>query len=204
VSGRRRLALFVAAVGVAFVGFIIARRAGVGLPSSARTETEPASAPASSAVAPAFAGAVPTLLPSLPPQTSPQPPDAAPAALTPVGAARALEAISKNEQTRQLFARLQTLGLSREQRDRVLLILGTQALRPAQESPTLEALRASGRSRALSDEEANRVRDERQQIAERALRPLRPALAAVLTPSQLAQAGVGGGDTAAASKGDRK
>ena len=100
--------------------------------------------------------------------------------------------------------RLQLLGLSREQLDRVLMILGTQALRPAQESPTLEALRASGRSQVLSDEEANRVRDERQQLAEHALRPLRPALAAVLTPSQLAQVGMGGDDTAAADKGDRR
>jgi hypothetical protein len=202
VSGRRRLALVAVAAGVAFVGFLIARRAGVGPPSSARTETVPASAPVSSEVAPAVAGAVRARLPSLP--SLPSAPDEAPAALTPLGASRALEAISKNEQTRQLFARLQRLGLSREQRDRVLLILGTQALRPAEESPTLVALRASGGSRVLSDEEANRVRDERQQIAERALRPLRPALAAVLTPSQLARAGLGGDDTAAASTGDRR
>lgn len=64
----------------------------------------------------------------------------------------------------------------------MLLIPGTAALRPSQESPTLEALRADGGSRVLSEEEANRVRNERQRIDERAVRALRPALAAVLTP----------------------
>ena len=202
-NGRRRLALVAIAAGIAFVGFLIARRAGVGPPSLARNETVLASAPVSQAPAPAVAGAaapLPLLLPlptpSPTPTPTPTPPlDEAPAALTPVGASRALEAISKNEQTRRLFARLQPLGLSREQLDRVLLILGTQALRPSRESPTLEALRASGGSHVLSDEEAKRVRDERQEIAERSLRSLRPALAAVLTPSQLAQANLGGNDT---------
>ncbi len=204
-NGRRWLALVAIAAGIAFVGFLIARRADVGPPSLARTETVLASAPVSQAAAPAVAGAVPAPLPSLPlptptppltpTPTTPRPLDEAPAALTPVGASRALEAISKNEQTRRLFARLQPLGLSREQLDRVLLILGTQALRPSRESPTLEALRASGGSHVLSDEEAKRVRDERQEIAERSLRSLRPALAAVLTPSQLAQASLGGDDT---------
>jgi hypothetical protein len=186
--------------GVAFVGFLMARRAGVGPPSSPLTETAPASAP----VEPAGAGAVRARLPSLPSVPSTTPPDQAPAALTPLGASRALQAINRNEQTRQLFDRLQRVGLSREQLDRVLLILGTQALRPAEQSPTLVALRADGRSRVLSDDEANRVRDERRQIAERALRPLRPALAAVLTPAQFAKAGLGGDDTASASKGDRR
>lgn len=201
-SGRRGLTLGVAVAAIAFVGLLIARRAGVAPPWSARTETAPApAAPSSSVTAPAVAR--PTLAP-LPLTPAPSPPieDAVPAALTPVGAARALEAITKNEETRQLFMRLQRLELSREQRDRVLLILGTQALHPAQQSPTLEALRASGSSRVLTDDEANRVRDERRQIAERTLRSLRPALAAVLTPSQLARAGLGGGDTtAAAAKG---
>jgi hypothetical protein len=119
--------------------------------------------------------------------------------LTPLGASRALEAIGKNEQMRRLFMRLQPLGLSPEQHDRVLLILGTAALRPAQESPTLEALRADGGSRVLSDDEANRVRDERRRIEERTARSLRPALAAVLTPSQLAQAGLNSGDTSTAT-----
>jgi len=119
------------------------------------------------------------------------PTGAAPAALTSVGATRALEAIGKNEQTARLFMRLQQVGLSPEQQDRVLLILGTAALRPAPESSTLLVLRADGGSRVLSDQEAKRVRDERQQIADRVLRSLRPALAAVLTPAQLAQADLG-------------
>jgi hypothetical protein len=84
------------------------------------------------------------------------------------------------------------------------LILGTQALRPAQESPTLQELRADGRSRVLSDAEAKRVRDERQQSTERTLRMLRPALAAVLTPAQLAQAGLTGDARAAASDRDHR
>ncbi len=79
----------------------------------------------------------------------------------------------------------------------MLLILGTQALVAAQESPTLQALRADGGSRLLSEVEAARVRDERQQLAQRSLRSVRPALAAVLTPAQLVQAGLGGDDAAA-------
>ena len=134
------------------------------------------------------------------PQPAPNtnaPPDAAPPALTSVGAARALAAINKNDQTRRLFLRLQPLGLSPEQRDSVLLILGTQALRPAEESPTLRALRASdGGSRVLSEDDAKRVRAERQQIEERLLNALRPSLAAVLTPAQMAQAGLDGGGRA--------
>jgi hypothetical protein len=54
----------------------------------------------------------------------------------------------------------------------------------------------------LSDDEANRVRDERQRIDERTVRSLRLALAAVLTPSQLTQAGLNSGDTPAASHRD--
>ena len=46
-----------------------------------------------------------------------------------------------------------------------------------------------GGSRALSEDEANRVRNERQRIDERAARALSPALAAVLLP-QLARAGL--------------
>ncbi|HXJ70794.1 MAG TPA: hypothetical protein VNM39_17985 [Verrucomicrobiae bacterium] len=109
-----------------------------------------------------------------------------------MGAKRALAAIAKNEQTRRMYVRLQPLGLSPEQRERVVLILGAHALRrPVQESPTLQALRASGRTGRLSDEEVQHIRDEQQQIADRALRSFRPALASVLTPAQLAQAGLG-------------
>jgi hypothetical protein len=118
-------------------------------------------------------------------------PDPAPA-LTATGIARALQAIARNEQTRRLFAKLQTVGLSREQSDRVILILGTAALRPGGESPTLQALGGSGRSRALSDDEGKRVLAEREQIAQQRLRDLRPALASVLTPAQLEEAGLGG------------
>jgi hypothetical protein len=206
VSRPRRLALVAAAAGVGLAGFLFAWRAsiGVGSPPATRIDTAPAGLMASSPAAPVVGGAAPALPIRSPETTAPTSPppidDPAPAALTPVGAARALEAIGKNEQTRQLFVRLQSLGLSREQQDRVLLILGTQALRPGSESPTLEALRAGGGSQVLSDEEAKRVRDERQEIAERVLRSLRPALAAVLTPAQLARAGMGGGDTAAAGR----
>jgi hypothetical protein len=207
VSRPRPLALVAATAGVALVGFLLARRVGVGVgsPQPASTETAPAGVTASSAAAPAVVGGAAPALPTRSADTTaatPPPPidDPAPPALTPGGAARALEAISKNEQTRQLFVRLQPLGLSREQQDRVLLILGTQALHPASESPTLEALRAGGDSHVLSDEEAKRVRDERQEIAERVLRSLRPALAAVLTSAQLARAGMGGDDPAAASR----
>lgn len=166
--------------------FFVARHTGDTPSVSPRIDGEATAAPVLPD-APRVAAALPSL-PLSPPATSPS--EEAATALTPAGAARALEAIGKNEQTRRLFERLQRLGLSREQQDRVLLILGTQALRPSQESPTLEALRASGGSRVLSNEEATRVQDERQQIAQRALRGLRPALAAVLTPAQLVQAGL--------------
>ena len=213
-SGRRRLGLVAAVIvaatlGVALVGVLVALRAGVAPPPPTRSMTLPAAAPASSATARAIGAATPPPLP--PPEQASSPagafapqPGSAPAVLTPLGASRALEAIGKNEQTRRLFMRLQPLGLSPEQRDRVLLILGTAALRPGQESPTLEALRAAGGSRVLSDDEGNRVRDEQRRIDERTVRSLRPALAAVLTPSQLAQAGLNSGDTSAASHRDRR
>ena len=46
----------------------------------------------------------------------------------------------------------------------------------------------------LSEDEASRVRNERQRIEERAARSLRPALATVLTPAQMDRAGLGGND----------
>jgi len=70
------------------------------------------------------------------------------------------------------------------------VILGMAALRPAQESPTLEKLRAAGTSRVLTEGETAHVRYERQRIDERATAALRPALATVLTPAQLAKAGL--------------
>jgi hypothetical protein len=110
--------------------------------------------------------------------------------LTPLGASRALEAIGKNEQMRRLYMRLQPLGLSREQHDRLIVILGMAAMRPANDSPTLERLRAAGTSRVLTEGEVAHVRYERQRIDERAAAALRPALATVLTPAQLAKAGL--------------
>jgi len=192
VSGRRWLALVAAAGAIALIVFVVARRAGVG-PS--RRAPAPAGAPASSGTSPPAAWNTP------PPAATT--PDVAAGPLTPEGAARALEAINGNAQMRRLFMRLQPIGMTRAQKDRVLLILGAQALRPAEESPTLEALRADGHSRALSEDEAKRVRDERQKIDERTLLALRPALAAVLTPEQLARAGLGD-DTAAAGEQRRK
>jgi hypothetical protein len=197
VSGGRRLGLIAIAAGVALVvGALVARRAAIAPSPAVRPGAMPAAAPVSPAVARAVGGAIPPPLAppaqaSTPPMAPAPQPESTPV-LTPLGASRALEAIGKNEQMRRLFMRLQPLGLSPEQQDRVLLILGTAALRPSQESPTLEALRADGGSRVLSEDEANRVRNERQRIDERAARALRPALAAVLTPSQLAWAGLGG------------
>ena len=81
-------------------------------------------------------------------------------------------------------------GLTREQQDRVVLILGTAALRPAPQSPTLAALQADGRSQALSEAQGKRIIDERKRASEQSVRALRPALSAVLTPAQLAQAGL--------------
>jgi len=195
VSGRRWLALVAAAGAIALIVFVVARRAVVGPSSSGRRAPAPAGAPASSGTSPPAAWNTP------PPAATT--PDVAAGPLTPEGAARALEAINGNAQMRRLFMRLQPIGMTRAQKDRVLLILGAQALRPAEESPTLEALRADGRSRALSEEEAKRVRDERQKIDERTLLALRPALAAVLTPEQLARAGLGD-DSAAAGEQQRK
>jgi hypothetical protein len=189
VSLRRRLGLLAAVAALALVGLVVARRIGAGPPAPSRVEAvtspehrQPAVAwPA--AVAPA---ASPPASPPLPTRAA----DSTSDPLTPAGAARALEAIAKNEQTRLLFARLQPLGLSRPQRDKLLVILGTLASSPATESPTLASLRANGRSLALSADDSARIRDERQRIADQTLRSLRPALAAVLTPAQLAQAGL--------------
>ena len=209
-SGGRRLGLIAAAAGVALVvGALVAWRAAIAPSPAARPATMPAAAAVSPEVARPVGGAIPPSLPppaqaSTPPTAAAPPPGSTPV-LTPLGASRALEAIGKNEQMRRLFMRLQPLGLSREQQDRVLLILGAAALRPSQESPTLEALRADGGSRVLSEDEANRVRNERRRIDERAARGLRPALAAVLTPSQLARAGLSGSDqTPAARDHDRR
>jgi lipoprotein-anchoring transpeptidase ErfK/SrfK len=210
VSGRRRLGLVAAVVvaaiaGVALVGALVARRACVTPSPPTRSTTTPAAATAASATARAIAAATPVQLPppeqaSTATEVSAPLPGAAPAVLTAVGASRALEAIGKNEQMRRLFMRLQPLGLSREQQDRVLVILGTAALSPAQESPTLQELRAAGGSRVLSEDEANRVRNERQRIDERAARSLRPALATVLTPSQMDRAGLSGNDPTTAAR----
>lgn len=128
----------------------------------------------------------PVAAPVDPPAQAPN--DTSPAPLTPTGRARALDAIVKNDQTRQIFVRLQALGLSPEQRDRVVLILGAAALRPPAQSPTLLALRADGNSRLLSPEEGQRIAAEKTRLTQEAVRSLRPALASVLTPSQLAAA----------------
>jgi len=199
VSGRRRLAFAATGAGVALlVAFVVARHGGVdSLPPG--TDSGRVPAPGLPSAAPAIAGTSP---PSPPPSTSPTDPPAP--ALTPVGASRAMAAISKNEQTRRLFLRLQSVDLSPQQRDRVLLILGTAALHPSEESPTLKAMRADGGSRVLSDDEAKRVRAERQQIEDRMMRDLRPALATVLTPVQLARAGLGGGSAAASTEQNRR
>jgi hypothetical protein len=197
VSGRRRLGLVAATAGVALViGALVARRSGITPSPVLRPATMPAAAPASSAVARSVGGATPA--PLLAPAQEPTPPEESPArqpgsatpVLTPLGASRALEAIGKNEQVRRLYMRLQPLGLSREQQDRVLVILGMAALRPTKESPTLERLRVGGASRVLSEGEATRVRYERERIDEGAALALRPALATVLTPAQLAKAGL--------------
>lgn len=208
-SGRLRLGLVVAAVaGVALVAALAARRGGVAPAAPAGSTTMPAAAaPESPAAARALAAATAPPLPAAAPaQASPAgavtsaPQPGAPPVLTPLGASRALQAIGKNEQMRRLFMRLQPLGLSREQQDRVLVILGTAALRPAQESPTLQELRASGDSRVLSEDEANRVRNERRRIDESAVRALRPALATVLTPAQMDRAGLSSNQQMAAAR----
>jgi hypothetical protein len=193
-SRRRRLGLVSAVAGVVLVGFVVARHAGVVSSGSAGPTPTPAGAPMPSGPVATIPGPAGAPLRLIAPTTTPT--AAAPAVLTPVGAARALQAIAKNDKTRRLFMRLQSLGLSPEQQDRVLLILGTEALRPSQDGPTLEARRAEGGSRVLSEDQSNRVRAERHQITERTLRTLRPALAAVLTPAQLTEADLGGDGTA--------
>jgi hypothetical protein len=207
-SGWRRLGLITVVTGAALIGALVVRRAGVAPPPPTPSTTVPAAVPQSSAAARVVGAATPPVQmpPPTPEQTStatgssaPQP-GAAPAVLTPLGASRALQAIGKNEQMRRLFMRLQPLGLSREQQDRVLVILGTAALRPAAESPTLQELRASGGSRVLTEDEANRVRNERQRIDERAVSGLRPALATVLTPAQMDRAGLGGKEPLAGAR----
>jgi hypothetical protein len=182
VIGRRRAAAVAAAAGLTLVGAIAAWRT--------RDRPEPAARGAITARGEARPVPWPAPVATTPPSDAAVSDVASGGGLTPTGTARALQAIGKNEHTRLLFARLLPLGLSREQRDRLVLILGTAALRPTAESPTLKALRASGRTGPVSDEEGKRVLEERRRIAERALQDLRPALAAVLTPAQLAQAGL--------------
>ena len=185
-SGRRR-AFIALAAGLALAGLFAATRlrtqSTAGRADVARLEPSPSPAPPPVPVAAALALA--------------GPPDpgatAGPRPLTPTGVARALQVIAKNDQMRGIFARLQPLGLSPEQRDRVVLILAAAALRPPVRSPTLEALRADGRSRPLSPEEGRRVLAEQKRAADQTSRLLRPALASVLTPAQLAQAGLGDG-----------
>jgi hypothetical protein len=196
VSGRRRLGLVAAAAGVALViAALVVRRAGMAPSAPARPETMPAQAATYPAAARAIAATTPA--PQLAPAADPTPaeepaqqPRAATPVLTPLGTSRALEAIGKNEEMRRLYMRLLPLGLSREQQDRLIVILGMAAMRPAKESPTLEKLRADGASRVLTEGEAAHVRYERQRIDERAAAALRPALATVLTPAQLAKAGL--------------
>jgi hypothetical protein len=196
VSGRRRLGLVAAAAGVALIiGAVVVRRLGVAPSAPARPETMPARASAYPAAARAIGAMTPEqeLAPAEAPTPTeePAPPPSAPTpVLTPLGASRALGAIGKNEQMRQLYMRLQPLGLSRQQQDRLIVILGMAAMRPAKESPTLERLRADGTSRALTEGEVAHVRYERQRIDEGAAAALRPALATVLTPAQLAKAGL--------------
>jgi hypothetical protein len=196
VSGRRRLAVVAAAGGLVLViGAVVVRRVGVAPSAPARPETMPARASAYPAAARTIGATTPQQEPAPPEDPTPteepaQPPSAPTPALTPLGASRALEAIGKNEQMRRLYMRLQPLGLSREQQDRLIVILGMAAMRPAKESPTLERLRADGTSRVLTEGEVAHVRYERQRIDERAAAALRPALATVLTPAQLAKAGL--------------
>lgn len=181
-TGRRRAAAVVAAAGLALTGLFAAWRSRAQPAIADRVEIPGGEA-------------APVAWPAPVPPAATPPSEEAPATaggLTPTGNARALQAIGRNEQTRLLFARLLQSGLSREQRDRVVLILGAAALRPVAEGPTLTALRASGRTGRVSEEDGKRVLEERRRIAERTLQDLRPALATVLTPAQLAAAGVNG------------
>jgi hypothetical protein len=194
VSGRRRLGLVAAGVALV-VAALVVRRAAVAPSAPASPETMLARASAYPAAARAIGATTPA--PELAPAEAPTPaeepaqqPRPATPVLTPLGASRALEAIGKNEQMQRLYMRLLPLGLSREQQDRLIVILGMAAMRPARESPTLERLRADGTSRVLTEGEAAHVRYERQRIDERAAAALRPALATVLTPAQLAKAGL--------------
>jgi hypothetical protein len=184
-----------AAAGLALVAYLAAhsmsgrRRAGDARTESASVETTPPSMEPSPPQRPAT---------EVPPASAPAVADPAvantpDAPLTPAGAARALRAIGKNEQTRLLFARLMAGGLSREQQQRVVLILGAEALRPPAESPTFVTLQADGHSRVLSAQDGKRVLDERKRAQDQSQRALGPALAAVLTPAQLAAAGLGDG-----------
>ncbi|MFL5307042.1 MAG: hypothetical protein ACJ8F1_17630 [Polyangia bacterium] len=181
---RRRRAFIAVVAGVTLAGVFAARvmrarPARRALPVNVET-APPVAAQAAPSSAPAFA-----------PAANPGAQDSTDAPLTPDGAARALQAIGKNEQTRVLFGRLLATGLSREQQNQVVLILGTAALRPPPQSATLTALRADGRSQALTPEQGKRIIEERKRASDQSVRALRPALAAVLTPAQLAQAGLG-------------
>jgi hypothetical protein len=179
-----------AAAGLALVTYLAAhsmsgrRRAGDARTESASVETTPPSIEPSPPKRPAT---------EVPPASAPAVANTPDAPLTPAGAARALRAIGKNEQTRLLFARLMAGGLSREQQQRVVLILGAEALRPPAESPTFVTLQADGHSRVLSAQDGKRVLDERKRAQDQSQRALGPALAAVLTPAQLAAAGLGDG-----------
>jgi hypothetical protein len=183
-SGPQRIGFIAGVAGTALFALFTVRHAGVRSASPERAEPEPAGVPESAFEQP-IAPPAPAL--SLPP--SPSARDGAPAAPTPARDAFLLKAISQNEQIRLLFMRMQKVGLSREQMERVVVILGVNALHRA-ESPTLQALRARGRH-VLSPEEAARVRVERQQLADGRLRSIRPALGKVLTPAQMDQAGLG-------------
>ena len=185
-SGRRRAFIAVIA-GVTLAGVFAtrvmrARPARRVVPASVETEPPVVPPAAATSAPPVFA-----------PAANAGAPDSADAPLSRDGAARALQAIGRNEQTRMLFARLLATGLSREQQNQVMLILGTAAQRPPAQSATLAALRADGLSQAVSPEQGKRIIAERKRADDESVRALRPALAAVLTPAQLAQAGLGGG-----------
>jgi hypothetical protein len=186
VSGRRR-AFIALAAGLALAGVLWMTRLRARPTPGASADTAQVEA------APAFArGSLPAPLAPTPAMSEPAADGARPRPLTPTGTARALAAITKNEQTRGVFFRAQKLGLSTEQMDRVVVVLASEALRPPPPRPTLEALRADGRSRVLSPEEGQRALDEQKRVANQTWRHLRLALSPVLTPAQLAQVGLDG------------
>lgn len=184
--GQRRAFIAIAA-GVVLVGSLAAMRMRARPVPASRADVAPVETP------PAAAPAWPTPVAGAAEPPAPPADGAGPGPLTPTGAVRALQTIAKNGETRTVFARLQPLGLSPEQTDRVVLILATTALRPAPRSPTLDALRADGHSRPLSVEEGKRVLAEQRRAADQTSRLLRASLASVLTPAQLAAVGLGDG-----------